>query len=200
MKEIESIKELIKSGKKENLDLVLYLYTDEYKCEEIDKLIKVFNTCIEYKIKNFTINDDYTVDVNGDVSISSKTITELPINFNKVTGDFDCIFNQLVNLNGSPKWIGGNFMCSHNKIISLKGGPEYVGRKYLCDCNNLITLEGCPDVIYNDFNCSSNYINTLLYSPKEVKGEFDCSSNFISSMEFKPKAESYYLNDNLFNI
>ena len=48
----------------------------------------------KYKIENYTINEDGSIDVNGDVHFYEYGLTELPINFNKVTGTFDCSNNK----------------------------------------------------------------------------------------------------------
>ena len=72
--------------------------------DEIEEKLK------EYKIENYTINDDGSIDVDGDVYLSNKNLTEIPFNFNKVTGDFDCSDNELTSLKGSPKEVGGNYI------------------------------------------------------------------------------------------
>ena len=47
-------------------------------------------TCKKYNIKNYTINTDGLVDVNGDVFLYNKGLTKLPLKFGKVTGYFGC--------------------------------------------------------------------------------------------------------------
>jgi hypothetical protein len=44
--------------------------------------------CEMYEIHNYTINDDDSVDVSGDVSIANKSLRKIPIVFNEVSGDF----------------------------------------------------------------------------------------------------------------
>jgi len=63
-------------------------------------------------IENYTINDDGTVDVDGDVNISNKNLTEIPIQFGKVNGNFWCNNNELTTLKGVPRIVGGIFSCS----------------------------------------------------------------------------------------
>ena len=48
----------------------------------------------EMKIKNFEVNDDLTVDVDGYVNISKKKLTEIPVQFNKINGVFNCSDNK----------------------------------------------------------------------------------------------------------
>ena len=75
--------------------------------------------CKQYNIKNYTINPDGSIDVDGDVSLNYKNLTELPLRFNKVTGYFYCRFNQLTTLKGSPRWVGGSFYCNYNQLTIL---------------------------------------------------------------------------------
>ena len=93
--------------------------------------------CKEYGITNYTINDDGSIDVMGDVYLYNKGLTELPLTFNKVTGDFNCGRNRLTSLKGGPKWVGCHFLCNRNKLSSLEFSPDYVGSNFYCDDNDL---------------------------------------------------------------
>jgi hypothetical protein len=66
--------------------------------EDIDRI------CIKYFIKNYTINEDMSIDVDGDVRIDGEKLTKLPLKFNKVGGHFHCFDNQLTTLEGSHSW------------------------------------------------------------------------------------------------
>jgi hypothetical protein len=94
--------------------------------------------CKQYGIENYTINSDGSIDVNGDVDLINKGLTELPLRFNKVSGYFDCDGNQLTSLKGSPKWVGDWFDCNNNKLTSLEFSPDYVGGNFFCGENDLI--------------------------------------------------------------
>jgi hypothetical protein len=93
--------------------------------------------CEKYNITNYTINDDGSIDVNGNVDLYYMELTELPLTFNKVTGWFDCGRNNLTSLKGSPVWVGGNFNCNYNRLPSLEFSPEYVGGHFYCLWNKL---------------------------------------------------------------
>ena len=41
--------------------------------------------CIKYNIKNYSINPDGSVDVNGDVDLSNKNLEKLPLFFGSVS-------------------------------------------------------------------------------------------------------------------
>jgi len=51
----------------------------------------------ELGIKNYTIRDNGTVDVTGDVNIKDRGLTKLPVQFGVVTGEFDCSYNKLTS-------------------------------------------------------------------------------------------------------
>jgi hypothetical protein len=51
--------------------------------------------CKEYGIENYTINSDWSIDVDGDVHLSNRNLTKLPLNFRNVSGNFYCSYNQL---------------------------------------------------------------------------------------------------------
>ena len=94
--------------------------------------------CEKYNITNYTINDDGSIDVNGDVDLWSRRLTELPLTFNKVSGYFNCRGNKLTRLKGSPIWVGSWFDCYNNRLTSLDHSPDYVGSWFDCSYNKLI--------------------------------------------------------------
>ena len=106
--------------------------------------------CKEYNIRNYTINDDGSIDVDGDVNLYSKELTKLPIKFGRVTGSFDCDNNYLTSLEGSPYWVGGFLTCADNYLKTLEGGPKVVVKSYYCESNQLINFKGFPE----DFDCT----------------------------------------------
>ena len=109
--------------------------------------------CEKYKIENYTINNDGSIDVNGDVDLSRFELTELPLRFNKVTGNFHCGYNNLTSLKGSPGWVGGYFICSRNELTSLEFSPDYVGGWFGCGMNKL-TDNYCDTEIGGSFYTS----------------------------------------------
>lgn len=50
--------------------------------EDIDTICKKFG------IKNYTINEDSTIDVDGNVDLRNKGLTKIPLKFGKVSGKF----------------------------------------------------------------------------------------------------------------
>ena len=139
--------------------------------------------CKKYKIENYTINDDGSIDVDGNVYLWGYCLTELPLRFNKVSGWFECDDNNLTTLKGSPKWVGDYFYCANNKLTSLEFSPDYVGGFFDCKYNDLIDLVGSPKQVVGDFRCHNN--NNLI-NPKgcseKIGRKFKCDYTPLSSI------------------
>ena len=95
----------------------------------------------------FNIQDDGTVDVDGNVSWHNKSEKKLPIQFGKVSGAFWCHNTNLHTLKGSPISVGKGFYCGTNKLKNLEGAPKYVGVRFNCQANKLTSLQGLPEQI-----------------------------------------------------
>ena len=113
----------------------------------------IHDICKKYSITNYTINDDGTIDVDGDVDLSGYDLSEIPLTFNKVSGYFYCSYNKLTTLKGSPKWIGSSFSCDRNQLTSLEFSPDYVGGDFNCRWNKL-TDNYCESEIGGNFYTS----------------------------------------------
>ncbi len=145
------------------------------------------------KVKTYTINDDLSVNIHGDLKINTHTMEYLPVQFGAVSGnvDFDYITTlsntakkgKLKSLKGSPQVIAGDFNCRHNDLRNLIGGPQKVGGSYFCEFNKLKSLEGAPETIVNNFNCNNNSLTSLLGGPKKVGDYYYCNSNLLSTLE-----------------
>jgi len=122
------------------------------------------------------ITDEGVVNVYGDVGLANQ-ISELPVSFGIVHGDFDCNFNALASLVGSPDHVDGSFICNNNQLTSLQGAPRYVLYDFDCSENNLSTLEGAPDHVGGNFWCNTNKLTSLQGAPAYVGGTFFCTYN-----------------------
>jgi hypothetical protein len=131
----------------------------------------IIEICEQYNITNYTINNDGTIDVNGDVYLRYEGLTELPLTFNRVDGYFNCGDNFLTRLKGSPKWVGGSFYCYNNRLTSLEGSPEYVTLDVDCSSNRLTSLRFGPEKIGKDFLTYNNKL-TDNYCDTEIGGDF----------------------------
>jgi hypothetical protein len=130
----------------------------------------IHDICKRYNITNYTINDDGSINVNGRVDLHNKGLTELPLTFNKVSGDFFCRFNQLTTLKGSPRWVGGSFYCNYNQLTSLEFSPDYVGGNFYCNGNDLTNNYCIAEIMGNFF--------TTLDQDGLVLNEYGKSTNY----------------------
>ena len=129
----------------------------------------VIEVCEKYEIENYIINDDLSIDVDGDVELDSKNLKYLPLKFNYVSGYFTCARNKLKTLKGSPQTVNGGFFCHHNELKSLEGCPQTVSGSFYCNNNKLKSLEGCPQTVDGNFICNDNKLTDLEHFP-EVNG------------------------------
>lgn len=132
------------------------------------KIKRIRNICKNAGIKNYHINDDYSVDVNEDVCLVGFQSNQLPFQFGKVMGDFDCRRSLLTTLKGSPVYVGGNFRVTDNELT---------------------TLEHCPKVICENFFASGNLLTTLKYFPESIGGfiSIECDQSIYTK-----DSENYY--------
>src|SRR5574343_215765 len=140
--------------------------------EDIDEI------CKQYKIKNYTINTDGTIDVNKGVYLLNSNLTKLPLKFNKVNDDFNCDYNELELLEGSPIEVNGSFYCNHNQLTSFEYAPKIIRGGFYCRNNNIKTFEYFPSFVKYHFNCYDNPIWEVWYlfednSKIELLNDFD---------------------------
>ena len=138
----------------------------------------------KYNIENYTINDDFTIDVNGSVYLNDQNLKEFPdyIQFGVVWKSFNCNNNYLTSLRGVPREVKWGFYCAFNKLTSLEGAPEKVGRDFDCSYNRLTSLKGAPREVGGSFDCSNNELTTLEGAPKKA-GSLDCRYNSVQFTE-----------------
>jgi len=162
---------------------------------------EVIEVCNRYRINNYTINDDLSIDVEGHVNLAYKNLEYLPLRFNYVSGDFSCYDNKLKTLEGCPQTVSGSFDCSNNKLESLEGCPQTVDGNFDCYRNKLITLEGSPSVVNGNLICYDNKLETLEGSPKTINGNFLCFVNKLKDLEYFPEVSDYInIRDNPVNL
>lgn len=118
----------------------------------------------QMKIKRYTINDDLSIDVDGNVRLFNKQLKDIPVQFGVVAGDFDCSMNPLNSLKGVPFEVKNNFTCSH---IGLK------------------TLDYAPHTVHQHFDCSNNLLTHLNTLETNIFGELNCSMNSIKINSYK---------------
>jgi len=160
----------------------------------------VIEACERYEIKNYTINDDLSIDVDGSIGLYNKNLEHLPLKFNYVHGGFQCNRNKLKSLEGCPKTVGGDFVCYGNKLKSLEGCPQSVGGDFYCFTNDIETLKGSPQTVDGDFYCFDNNLVSLEGCPQTVDN-FDCSDNKLRDLEYFPEVSGdVYTEENTVNL
>jgi hypothetical protein len=145
--------------------------------EDIDSICKKFG------IRNYTINEDSTIDVDGDVDLYNKRLTKLPLKFRKVSGGFYCFNNQLKSLEGSPLSVGRYFSCFNNQLKSLEGAPLSVGGYFNCISNQLKSLSGSPLSVGGNFYCDSNQLKSLSGISGKISGAIYCTNNQLRDVK-----------------
>lgn len=118
--------------------------------------------------RNYTINDDLSVDVKGSVNLydglcSSGIDAELNefatimVKFGKVTGDFNCSSMRLTSLKNAPHTVMKSFYCADNMLKSLKHFPRYVGKDIDIGDNLLSRFTGLPKDIHGKIVDRGNF-------------------------------------------
>jgi len=169
--------------------------------ESFEYINYINNICWKYKIKDYTINPDGSIDVNDYVDLDNKKLTKLPIKFNKVNDYFSCSSNELTSLEGSPVEVNGNFLCHNNKLKSFEFTPKIIRGRFNC-YNNIKTFEYFPSYVKGYFSCVLNYIYEVweLFSDLtkiELLNDFDI---FRDEDTDKPAIVMDRLNDFLLTI
>lgn len=143
-----------------------------------------------FKERNYTINQDGSVDINGGVDLDYYYLDNIPLNFNRVSGYFDISNNRISSLKGIPKYIGDGLFISSNRIKTLGNYLshfEEISGGFYCMGNELTSLDGCPKRIIDGFDCSSNKLINLKSCPEYIGGEFDFELNMINTLTYFPK-------------
>ena len=155
--------------------------------------------CKKYGIENYTINDDGSIDVDGDVLIWGCNLNEMPLKINKVTGNFNCSENAQNDLKGSPRWVGGSFYSRFNNLTTLEGCPEKVDGDFYIDNSKLTNLKGCTKYIGGEFDCSDNELTSLEGCPKSIGQGFYVDRNCLSDLDFIPDSMvgDFYCDNNI---
>ena len=138
--------------------------------------------CRKYLIRSYTINDDLSIDVDGDIYLEYHSLTKLPLNFRNVSGDFSCRNNQLTSLEGGPNKVGGCFNCNNNKLTSLLGAPREVGNGFYCSGNKLTSLEGISQYISGVINVRLNQLIDVRGVKDGWRGQFLMGGNPVQKI------------------
>ena len=117
-------------------------------------------------VKHYLIQENFIVDVYGDVDLSKQNIKQIPIQFGKVHGSFYCNAAQLTTLLGVPRVVEKDFCCEDNPLTSSAYNylPKKVAHTLICD--NYIALE---KLLYTDIGFEFKH---LCYKEEDVIDSF----------------------------
>ena len=90
-----------------------------------------------FDLSKAKIHKNETVDYDGDVRLSKKQLSVIPIKFGVVKGNFDVSDNALRNLTNAPTKVYGDFIIDDNFITDVKDSPTLVLGDYSCRYNKL---------------------------------------------------------------
>lgn len=101
-----------------NSDEIFNVFQTNKKDLELN--VKVFFSVIQ--VDYYTINEDLTVDVNGDLDLSDHYFDDgfLPFKFNNIYGDFNVSNTRLDTCYNFPEYVVGNIDLSLNFINDLE--------------------------------------------------------------------------------
>lgn len=104
------------------------------------ELIELF--CEEFNIKNYYINDDYSINVYQNVVLDNFIGDELPIKFNKVIGYFSCSKSNIKSFKNFPNFIEYNIYFQGNIIENFQGFPKTVKGRIVLWNSTIKSLDG----------------------------------------------------------
>lgn len=143
-----------------------YIITENnfFKNLGIGEKVQIEKWLKEHNVKNFTINDDLTIDVNDDLFIEE----DLPdfINFNRVYADCTFWYSPITTLRGAPKYVSGNFECHRTSIETLEYCPIEIGGSFeVVDNKKLKNIDNLPQKVgyIIKFYSNSKRVNKNMY-------------------------------------
>ncbi len=138
----------------------------------------------------WTVNAEGLVDVEGGFSCVYQDLSDFKgVRFGKVSGYFDCSWNNLTSLEGAPREGSKSFYCYRNMLTSLEGAPGEVGGSFWCNDNSLTSLEGAPREVKGDFECEKNPLQTLIGAPRKIGGRFTFSAGIEAPQFYISKGQ-----------
>lgn len=149
-----------------------------------EELSAIEAACRKYGLKDYHIQNDGLVNVTGYVDLSNYKFTEIPIKFNRVSGNFNMSSTYVLTLHGCPKYVGGDFTIEYGyNLTSLEGGPEEVDGSFFCQNTPIISLKGAPKTVRHNFRCDKTRISNLIGISYVEKGDIICGSKMLRSFE-----------------
>lgn len=154
-------------------------------------------------VKNYSINQDMSVTVNGNLLLDDKNLTEIPVKFKEVHGGIDVTSNKIKRLDWCPSIVKGSLEAWDNEIETLVGGPIEIEGSFDIDNNKLTNLQGAPKKVGGAFIITSNKLSSLVGCPEIVGEYFKASICGITHLDDLPRSigtNVYLQNNNISNL
>ena len=100
---------------------------------------KIENLLKKYRVINYEINSDNSLNILSNLYLNNLGLDKIPFKINYVKGNVYLQYNNLTDLENSPRKVIGSFICSDNKLTSLKGCPDEIGNSFEISFNKLKT-------------------------------------------------------------
>ena len=165
----------------------------------------------EAGIKNYSINQDLSVNFNGDAVFDSRLCKTLKKDivanlgifpFKIVLADGNLVIARmfLISLLNMPPKVRGTFDVSTNKLRNLIHCPSQIDGDFICKGNkDLIDLEHGPIEVGNDYDASYCGLHNVHGLPHKINGDLRLSNNQLRSLPHNVEIEgNCYLSDNTF--
>lgn len=151
--------------------------------------VRKFMEALDIQPDVYEINDDGTVDIYDDFTLSDYTsnMKSLPIDFNIAYGNFSVAETKIKTLKGCPKQVNGFFDCSDNELETLKYIPEIVNGGLFCNDNLLKSLDYLPSG-FNLLDVSDNLLSNTINFPKldiDISIIIDNNYSLLSKLGYK---------------
>ena len=104
------------------------------------ELIELF--CEEFNIKNYYINEDYSINVYQNVVLDNFIGSSSPIKLNKVIGYFSCSKSNIKSFKNFPNFINENIYFQGNIIENFHGFPKTVRGRIVLWGSTIKSLDG----------------------------------------------------------
>ena len=154
----------------------------------------------KFGVKNYSVNGDMTVSVDGPLDLADKGLEEIPVKFSEVSGSVDVTSNRLKRIDWAPAKVNKDFDAWDNQIETLVGGPTEVVQSADFDGNQLADCHGAPKKVGGAFIVSRNPLKTLAGCPEKVGEYFKATECNLSQIDDLPReiGTNLYLQENHF--
>lgn len=136
----------------------------------------------DHEVTNYTINQDNTVDVAGNLILNGLRFKKLPVTFNKVDGNIYLASSLLESLEGLPSVVHGDLHLNATKLRTTKGMPSQINGSLDISGSEFPSFVGSGlESVADDLIINKTVISSFEQCPK-IGGDLrlDASTGFAS--------------------